>query len=85
MFGEFALYVNGKVVALVCDNQLFLKPTEVGRKLIGTPVEGPPYPGARAHFIVDEYLDDAPFLSELVRETDAALPAPKPKKKKRRS
>lgn len=23
MFGEYALYLDGKVVALVCDNQLF--------------------------------------------------------------
>lgn len=27
MFGEYALYVGPKVVALVCDNQLFVKPT----------------------------------------------------------
>ena len=26
MFGEYALYVDGKVIAFVCDNQLFLKP-----------------------------------------------------------
>ena len=25
MFGEYALYSKGKVVALVCDNQLFVK------------------------------------------------------------
>lgn len=42
MFGEYAIYCNGKVVALVCDNQLFLKPTESGRKYIGEPVEAPP-------------------------------------------
>ena len=27
MFGEFALYCDGKVVALVCDDELFVKPT----------------------------------------------------------
>ena len=27
MFGEYAVYLDGKVVALVCDNQLFVKPT----------------------------------------------------------
>ena len=30
MFGEFALYCDGKVVALVCDNQLFVKSTAGG-------------------------------------------------------
>ena len=27
MFGEYAVYCDGKVVGLICDNQLFLKPT----------------------------------------------------------
>lgn len=27
MFGEYALYLDGKVVALACDNSLFIKPT----------------------------------------------------------
>lgn len=38
MFGEFALYLEGKVVALVCDNQLFLKPTPAGKKMLGVVV-----------------------------------------------
>jgi TfoX/Sxy family transcriptional regulator of competence genes len=28
MFGEYAIYCDGKVVALVCDNQLFVKPSD---------------------------------------------------------
>lgn len=34
MFGEYALYSGSKVVALVCDNQLFVKQTVVGREFI---------------------------------------------------
>jgi TfoX/Sxy family transcriptional regulator of competence genes len=34
MFGEYAIYCNEKVIALVCDNQLFIKPTESGRSFI---------------------------------------------------
>ena len=30
MFGEYALYCQEKVVALVCDNQLFVKITPEG-------------------------------------------------------
>lgn len=30
MFGEYALYCDNKVVALICDEQLFIKPTEPG-------------------------------------------------------
>ena len=27
MFGEYAVYGDGKVVALICDDRLFVKPT----------------------------------------------------------
>lgn len=83
MFGEYAIYLGSKVVALVCDNQLFVKPTEAGRELLGAPPEGAPYPGAKPHFVLDEYLDDSALLSAVFRATEAALPAPKPKKRKR--
>ena len=82
MFGEYGLYVSGRMVALVCDNQLFVKPTEAGRELLGTPSEGAPYPGAKPHFVLDEHLDNRELLSAVVRATEAALSAPKPKKRK---
>jgi TfoX/Sxy family transcriptional regulator of competence genes len=77
MFGEYALYVDGKVVALVCDNQLFVKPTDAGEALLTDPRRGAPYPGARPHFIADEYLDDPQLLSQLISATASALPPPK--------
>jgi DNA transformation protein and related proteins len=83
MFGEYAVYVGGKVVALACDNQLFMKPTDAGRALLGTPIEAPSYPGAKGWFLLDEELDDADRLSALFRATEAALPPPKPGKRKR--
>ncbi len=82
MFGEYAIYCEGKVVALVCDNQLFVKPTIAGRAFVGQVVEAPPYPGAKAHFLVGEKLDDREWLSNLIRLTCAELPEPKPKKPK---
>lgn len=30
MFGEYGIYCNDKIVALVCDDQLFVKVTEAG-------------------------------------------------------
>lgn len=80
MFGEYALYLDGKVVALVCDNSVFLKPTAAARALLGPVEEGPPYPGARPHIVLDEYLDDSDTLARLLRATAAALPMPRPKK-----
>jgi TfoX/Sxy family transcriptional regulator of competence genes len=82
MFGEYAIYCDGKVVALICDNQLFVKPTAAGHAVIGKPVEAPPYPGAKPHFLIDDRLDDREWMANLIRVTDAELPLPKPKKPK---
>jgi TfoX/Sxy family transcriptional regulator of competence genes len=83
MFGEAAIYLHGKVVGLVCDNQLFIKVTEPGRARIGSPVEAPPFPGASNWFLIAD-LDDRQFLADLVRVTADALPPPKVKAKKKR-
>jgi TfoX/Sxy family transcriptional regulator of competence genes len=81
MFGEYALYSDGKVVALLCDNRLFVKPTEAGRTFIGKVKEAPAYPGAKLSFLIDERIEDGEWLSQLVRLTAEALPAPVPKKR----
>ena len=86
MFGEYALYLGDKVVALLCDDQAFLKPTEAGRALLERVVEAPPYPGAKPHLVLGEELDDRSLLADLLRRTAAELPEPKPKKpRKKRS
>lgn len=84
MFGEYAVYCGGKVVALICDNQLFVKPTAAGKAILRRPIEKPPYPGAKPHYLIDDGLDDKPWLSRLVAATAKELPAPKPKVKKPR-
>ena len=83
MFGEYALYREGKVAALLCDDRLFLKPTAPGRALLPDAEEAPPYPGAKPHLVVPEELWDEPgFLARLLAATADALPAPKPKTRK---
>ena len=85
MFGEYALYCNGKLVALICKDQLFMKPTAGGRALIGTVVEAPPYPSAKPCFLIGaDAWDDAEWLAELVAVTARELPVPKEKKPKKR-
>jgi DNA transformation protein len=79
MFGEFCLYYAGRPVGLVCDEQLFLKPSEVGRHLMKEPDEGAPFPGARPHLRISPDLwDDRNWMNALVRATFDNLPAPKP-------
>ena len=84
MFGEYGIYANGKIFGLICDNQLFIKPTIGGRGYIQEVVEAPPYPGAKLYFLIDERIEDREWLSELVRISIAELPEPKPKKKKKK-
>ena len=83
MFGEFALYSGGKVFALICDNRLFVKPTDGGRAHIGDVVEAPAYPGAKPSFLIGAQIEDREWLSELVRITRAELPAVKPRKRRK--
>ncbi|MDD4628818.1 MAG: TfoX/Sxy family protein [Candidatus Peribacteraceae bacterium] len=81
MFGEYAIYCDGKVVALVCDDRLFVKPTADGRTWIKSVKEKPPYPGAKSYFLIDEdQWDQREWLSELIAKTATALPSPKQKR-----
>ena len=82
MFGEYGVYSNGKIFALVCDNQLFIKPTTASRDFIGDVVEAPPYPGAKLYFLIEDQIENREWLNELIRVTVAELPEPKKKKKK---
>ncbi|MEY4751513.1 MAG: hypothetical protein RIQ60_3727 [Pseudomonadota bacterium] len=84
MFGEYALYCDAKLVALVCDNQFYLKPTAAGRAALGeaagaTPIEASPYPGAKPCLLLGDLLEDRTVLARLVRLTAAELPLPAPK------
>ncbi len=82
MFGEYAIYSNGKIFGLICDNQLYIKPTLSGREYITDVTEAPPYPGAKPSFLIQDKIEDSDWLSELVRITLKELPDPKPKRKK---
>ncbi|HSR89106.1 MAG TPA: TfoX/Sxy family protein [Candidatus Udaeobacter sp.] len=85
MFGEYALYCDGKVVGLICDDILFIKITELGKNFVGEYYkEGLPYPGAKPWMkINEERIDDNDWLAELIHITADNLPAPKPKKSKK--
>ncbi len=81
MFGEYAIYANDKVVALVCDNRLFVKPTDAGKAYIGDFVEAPAYPGAKPSLLIEDGIEDAEWLSALIKITERVLPVPRPKSK----
>ncbi len=82
MFGEYGIYSDEKLFGLICDNKLFVKPTNSGREFIGSVLEVPPYEGAKPSFLIEDKIEDSEWLSELVRISIKELPLPKPKKKK---
>ncbi|MFC3175159.1 TfoX/Sxy family protein [Novosphingobium bradum] len=83
MFGEYGVWLDGKTVALICGDQLFVKPTEPGRAFIGEVVEAPPYRGAKPSLLIDDgRWDEAEWLCDLLQITADALPARRPKRRK---
>ena len=34
MFGDYGIYCHGKIFGLICDDRLYIKPTEAGRRLL---------------------------------------------------
>ena len=84
MFGDYALYYGGKVVGLVCENNLFIKITEPGKKFVGKYYqEGYAYKGAKVSMMIDgDRIEDDVWLCQLVRITAENVDFPKKKVKK---
>ncbi len=85
MFGEYALYLDGRVVALICNDDLFVKPTVGSVALLADGPMAPPYPGAKPHYLATDLLDDVDRLTAALRAVAADVPPPKPKKPKVRT
>lgn len=83
MFGEYALYLDEKAVAFVCDDTLFLKNLPEVRALLPEAPLGPAYPGSKDYIIAAEVLDEPERVVEALRLTARLMPAPKPKPAKR--
>jgi TfoX/Sxy family transcriptional regulator of competence genes len=83
MFGEYGIYCDEKIVGLICDDTLFLKPAGLDARLLSGTDLAPPYQGAKDyHRVPGDRLEDRDWLQGLVRATADALPAPAPKAKK---
>ena len=81
MFGDYGIYCNDKIFGLICDDCLYVKPTESGKVALRHVVKCPPYEGAKDYFLIED-IDNREYLSMLVRETCKELPMPPPKRKK---
>ncbi len=82
MFGEYALYADGKVVGLVCNDLLYVKITPQSIELESICEKDAPYEGAKPYYLVEEeQLRSIENLGEILAAIARALPKPKPKKK----
>lgn len=82
MFGEYGIYCSKKMIAMICDDRLFVKRTEEGYLFWGEHEEASPYPGAKPCMVLGERdFRDRWKLAELMRITYAHLPEPAAKKK----
>ena len=83
MFGGHAFYCDEKVVALIGDDTLFVKPTAATVELFGDGEMAPPYPGAKDYYVVaEDRLHDATWLQDVISRTADELPMPKKKAQK---
>lgn len=81
MFGEYALYANKKVVALICDDQLYVKIVPPSKELEDVCEKDEPYPGAKPHYLVEEdQLSKLDNLPGILFDIAKSLPAKKKKK-----
>ena len=74
------LYLEGKTVAFVCDDTLFIKPTAGALALLPDTERGPAYPGSKDYIIGSEVLDDPDLCARVLRVVAAESLPPKPKK-----
>ena len=82
MFGEYGLYCDGVFFAVICDNQLFVKPTPQGENAFPRLPKAPPYEGAKDYLLVED-VDSREDLARLARVTCEVLRTQSARKRRR--
>lgn len=78
MFGEFGLYADGKMVAVVCNDRLYVKVAPASAELEAMCEKGEPYPRAKLHYLVEEsHLSTIPNLPAILLGMAEATPEKK--------
>ena len=75
MFGEYALYADGKVVGLICDDLLYIKICPASDKLEDECEKDAPYPGAKPYYVIsEEQLESLTQLPTILFAISTSLP-----------
>lgn len=81
MMGEYIIYYQGRIAALLCDERMLIKPVPSAIKMMPDADYEPPYEGAKDMLLCDN-VDDKDFLEKLFKTIYPELPEPKKKTKK---
>ena len=82
MMGGYLVYLNGKLIGDICDNELFLKRTPTSDRMLAESELRFPYEGSKTLMYVFDSFDDKALILELLNGMYAELPDKKPKKAK---
>ena len=80
MMGGYLVYLNGKLIGDICDNELFLKRTQTSDRLLADSELRYPYEGSKTLMHVFDRFEDKELIQELLGGMYTELPAPKKKK-----
>lgn len=81
MFGEYMVYVNAKLILLVCDNTVMVKKVPELADLMKDAPDGIPYEGAKVHYILD--IENRELVRGVIAVLEPITPLPKKRAKKK--
>lgn len=79
MMGEYLVYYQGKLIGDICDNCLFLKPTESVLKLLADADRAYPYEGSKTLMVVVDGVEDVELMTKVLTAMVKELPEKKKK------
>lgn len=79
MMGEYCVYFDGKLIGNICDNCLFLKPTESVLALLKDAERAYPYEGSKTKMVVVDDVENTGLMAEVLHAMYAELPEKKKK------
>ena len=74
MMGGYLVYLNGKLIGDICNNEMFLKRTPTSDKLLADSELRYPYKGSKTLMYVFNRFEDADLIAELLEGMYAELP-----------
>lgn len=79
MMGEYLIYYQNKLVGNICDNCLFLKPTESVLRFMPDADRTYPYEGSKTLMVVVNDVENTELMTEVLKAMYQELPEPKKK------